>query len=126
MEGPFFGTIIVIGQLPVGGTYPEASLDSESLLPGREVNVTKSIQTTEGLRYCPSFYPGWVLVNGKEEHQTGAYHLSGTKAASVCGSAGKDAADRAHLARQVEHPRGEERASGAHLPQSLRAFAHAP
>jgi len=49
----------------------------------REVNVTKRVQTSKGLRYCPVVLsangrvkPDTVLINGKEEHHTeGAYYL---------------------------------------------------
>jgi integrase/recombinase XerD len=68
----------------------------------REVNVTKRIQTTKGLRYCPvvlsangRIKPDWVLVNGKEErHLEGAYYLEwreGRKRVRL--SVGKNAAD---------------------------------
>jgi integrase/recombinase XerD len=68
----------------------------------REVNVTKRVQTPQGLRYCPvvlsangRIKPDAVLVNGKEErHSEGAYHLEwreGTKRVRL--SVGKNAAD---------------------------------
>jgi len=48
-----------------------------------EVNVTKRVQTNNGLRYCPvvlsangRIKPDAVLVNGKQEHHPeGAYYL---------------------------------------------------
>jgi len=68
----------------------------------REVNVTKRVQTSKGLRYCPVVLaangrvkPDAVLVNGKpEKHAEGAYYLEwyeGEKRVRL--SVGKDAAD---------------------------------
>ncbi len=68
----------------------------------REVNVTKRVQTSKGLRYCPVVLsangrvkPDAVLVNGKpERHTEGAYYLEwyeGVKRVRL--SVGKDAAD---------------------------------
>src|SRR5438552_10815595 len=68
----------------------------------REVNLTKRVNTAQGLRYCPvalaangRVKPDVVLVNGKEErHPEGAYYLEwreGSKRIRL--SVGKDAAD---------------------------------
>ena len=68
----------------------------------REVNLTKRVNTAQGLRYCPvalsangRVKPDLVLVNGKEErHPEGAYYLEwreGSKRVRL--SVGKDAAD---------------------------------
>src|SRR4051812_8873179 len=68
----------------------------------REVNVTKRVQTPQGLRYCPvvlsangRIKPDAVLVTGTEErHPEGAYYLEwreGTKRIRL--SVGKDASD---------------------------------
>jgi integrase/recombinase XerD len=68
----------------------------------REVNVTKRVQTSKGLRYCPVVLsangrvkPDAVLVNGKpERHTEGAYYLEWHEGAKrVRLSVGKDAAD---------------------------------
>src|SRR5215472_7470811 len=70
----------------------------------REVNLTKRVKTSQGLRYCPvalsangRVKPDVVLVNGKEErHPEGAYYLEwreGSKRVRV--SVGKDAQDAA-------------------------------
>src|SRR5216683_5728833 len=68
----------------------------------REVNVTKRVQTAQGLRYCPvvlsangRIKPDAVLINGREErHPEGAYYLEwreGSKRIRL--SVGKNAAD---------------------------------
>jgi integrase/recombinase XerD len=68
----------------------------------RQVNLTKRILTSKGLRYCPVVLsangrvkPDWVLVNGKpERHTEGAYYIEwseGAKRARL--SVGKDASD---------------------------------
>jgi integrase/recombinase XerD len=68
----------------------------------REVNVTKRVQTSAGLRYCTvvlsangRIKPDVVLVNGKpERHGEGAYYLEWREGAKrVRLSVGKDAAD---------------------------------
>jgi len=68
----------------------------------REVNVTKRVQTAQGLRYCPvvlsangRIKPDVVLVNGKPEHHAeGAYYLEWRDGAKrIRLSVGKDAAD---------------------------------
>ena len=49
----------------------------------KEVNLTKRVQTSKGLRYCPvalspngRVKPDLVLVNGRpERHSEGAYYL---------------------------------------------------
>jgi len=69
---------------------------------GYSVNLTKRIQTANGMRYCPvaqsangRVKPDVVLVNGKEErHPEGAYYLEwreGEKRVRL--SVGKDSAD---------------------------------
>src|ERR1700720_2117427 len=71
-------------------------------MPNREVNVTKRVQTAQGLRYCPvvlsangRIKPDAVLINGREErHPEGAYYLEwreGSKRIRL--SVGKNAAD---------------------------------
>jgi len=68
----------------------------------RDVNLTKRVQTSKGLRYCPVVLaangrvrPDLVTVNGKEErHPEGAYYLewwAGSKRIRL--SVGKDASD---------------------------------
>jgi integrase/recombinase XerD len=68
----------------------------------REVNVTKRVQTSKGLRYCVvalsangRVKPDVVLVSGKpERHTEGAYYLEWHEGAKrVRLSVGKDAAD---------------------------------
>jgi integrase/recombinase XerD len=68
----------------------------------RECNVTKRVQTSKGLRYCPVVLSSngrvkqdAVLVNGKEErHPEGAYYLEWREDRKrVRLSVGKDAAD---------------------------------
>jgi integrase/recombinase XerD len=69
---------------------------------GYSVNLTKRIQTANGMRYCPvaqsangRVKPDVVLVHGKEErHPEGAYYLEWREGAKrVRLSVGKDAAD---------------------------------
>jgi integrase/recombinase XerD len=70
----------------------------------REVNVTKRVQTAQGLRYCPvvlstngRIKPDAVLINGREERRPGgAYYLEwreGSKRKRIRLSVGKNAAD---------------------------------
>ena len=68
----------------------------------REVNLTKRVRTSKGLRYCPVVLsangrvkPDAVLVNGKQEtHTEGAYYLEWSEGPKrVRLSVGKDAAD---------------------------------
>jgi integrase len=68
----------------------------------KEVNLTKRVQTSKGLRYCPAVLasngrvkPDVVLVNGApERHQEGAYYLEWREnGRRVRLSVGKDAAD---------------------------------
>jgi integrase/recombinase XerD len=70
----------------------------------RECNVTKRVQTTKGLRYCPvvlsangRIKPDLVLVKGKpERHPEGAYYLEWREnGRRVRLSVGKDAAEAA-------------------------------
>jgi integrase/recombinase XerD len=71
-------------------------------MANREVNLTKRVNTSQGLRYCPVVLsangrvkPDVVLVNSKQErHPEGAYYLEwreGSKRRRL--SVGKDAAD---------------------------------
>ena len=68
----------------------------------RQVNLTKRVQTPQGLRFCSvvlsrngRIKPDWVYINGKEErHPEGAYYIewrNGTKRVRL--SVGTDAAD---------------------------------
>jgi integrase/recombinase XerD len=68
----------------------------------RQVNLTKRIRTSAGLRYCPVVLsangrvkPDAVLVNGRpERHTEGAYYLEWSEGSKrVRLSVGKDAAD---------------------------------
>jgi integrase/recombinase XerD len=68
----------------------------------RQVNLTKRVRTSAGLRYCPVVLsangrvkPDAVLVNGKPElHPEGAYYLEWSEGSKrVRLSVGKDAAD---------------------------------
>ncbi len=68
----------------------------------RQVNLTKRVRTSEGLRYCPVVLsangrvkPDAVLVNGKpERHTEGAYYLEWSEGPKrVRLSVGKDPAD---------------------------------
>lgn len=68
----------------------------------REVNLTKRVRTSKGLRYCPVVLaangrvkPDVVLVNGKpERHEEGAYYLEWSEGSKrVRLSVGKDASD---------------------------------
>lgn len=72
------------------------------LMPNREANVTKRIQTEKGMRYCPvvlaanvRIKPDHVLVNGQpERHPEGAYYLEWREREKrVRISVGKNAAD---------------------------------
>jgi integrase len=71
-------------------------------MANREVNVTKRVQTSKGLRYCPivlsangRIKPDVVLVDGSEQrHPEGAYYLEWREGGKrVRLSVGKDAAD---------------------------------
>jgi hypothetical protein len=73
-------------------------------MANREVNLTKRVQTPQGMRYCRVLLsangrvkPDVVLVNGSEErHPEGAYYLEwreGSKRVRL--SVGKDAQDAA-------------------------------
>jgi integrase/recombinase XerD len=68
----------------------------------RQVNLTKRVRTSKGLRYCPVVLsangrvkPNAVLVNGKQEtHTEGAYYLDWSEGSKrVRLSVGKDASD---------------------------------
>ncbi|MBZ5665596.1 MAG: hypothetical protein LAO30_13420 [Acidobacteriia bacterium] len=60
----------------------------------REVNVTKRVQTSKGLRYCPvvvsangRIKPDAVMVNGKQErHTEGAYYLGRSARRTLTGT----------------------------------------
>src|SRR6266436_856677 len=77
----------------------------------RSVNLTKRVQTSKGLRYCPLVLAAngrvradLVIINGQEErHPDGAYYLEwweGTKRVRL--SVGKDAADASARRLQKE------------------------
>jgi integrase len=77
----------------------------------KEVNLTKRIQTSKGLRYCPVVLspngrvkPDLVLVNGKpEKHPEGAYYLEWReKGRRVRLSVGKDPQDAAARRQRKE------------------------
>ncbi len=68
----------------------------------KEVNLTKRVQTTKGLRYCPVVQsangrvrPDLVIINGQQErHPEGAYYLEWREnGRRVRLSVGKDPAD---------------------------------
>jgi hypothetical protein len=102
-SSPFFGTItFVILYLRVGDTYIDTTQWRIAGVPNREVNVTKRVQTAQGLRYCSVVFsangrikPDFIYVNGTSvRHPEGAYYLEwreGKKRIRL--SAGKDAAD---------------------------------
>src|SRR5258708_37100562 len=77
----------------------------------RTVNLTKRVQTSRGLRYCPVVLAAngrvradLVTINGKEErHPEGAYYLEWWEGAKrVRLSVGKDAADASARRLQKE------------------------
>lgn len=77
----------------------------------KEVNLTKRVQTSKGMRYCPvvlspngRLKPDLVLVNGKQErHPEGAYYLEWReKGKRVRLSVGKDAQDAAARRQRKE------------------------
>jgi integrase/recombinase XerD len=77
----------------------------------KEVNLTKRVQTSKGLRYCPVVLspngrvkPDLVLVNGRPEpHSEGAYYLEWReKGKRVRMSVGKDAQDAAARRQRKE------------------------
>src|ERR1700746_2562414 len=70
----------------------------------KEVNLTKRVQTSKGMRYCSVVLspngrvkPDLVLVNGKQErHPEGAYYLEWRESGRrIRLSVGKDAQDAA-------------------------------
>ncbi len=78
---------------------------------GYSVNLTKRVQTDQGLRYCPvaesangRIKPDMVLVDGKEErHNEGAYYLEWREHGKrVRLSVGKDAQDAAARRQRKE------------------------
>ena len=77
----------------------------------REVNLTKRVQTSKGMRYCPVVLspngrvkPDLVLLNGKpEKHPEGAYYLEWREHGKrVRLSVGKDAQDGAARRQRKE------------------------
>jgi integrase/recombinase XerD len=77
----------------------------------KEVNLTKRVQTSQGMRYCPvvlspngRIKPVLVFVNGKpEKHPEGAYYLEWReKGRRVRLSVGKDAQDAAARRQRKE------------------------
>jgi hypothetical protein len=58
----------------------------------KEVNLTKRIKTSNGMRYCPVVLsgngrvkPDFVIVNGQpERHPEGAYYWNGERTAGAC------------------------------------------
>ena len=77
----------------------------------REVNLTKRVQTSKGMRYCPVILgsngrirPDVVLVNGRpERHPEGSYYLEWReKGRRVRLSVGKDAQDAAARRQRKE------------------------
>lgn len=77
----------------------------------KEVNLTKRVQTPNGMRYCPvvlspngRIKPDLVLVNGQaEKHSDGAYYLEWReKGRRVRLSVGKDAQDAAARRQRKE------------------------
>jgi integrase/recombinase XerD len=77
----------------------------------REVNVTKRVRTSKGLRYCPivlsangRIKPDVVLVNGKEErHPEGAYYVEWREGARrVRLSVGKNAGEATSIRQRKE------------------------
>lgn len=76
-------------------------------MPGRDVNLTKRVQTAKGPRYCPVVLsangrvkPDYVFVDGSQErHPEGAYYIEWRENGKrIRLSVGKDAAD-AHAQR---------------------------
>src|SRR4051812_17960107 len=102
-------------------------------MPNREVNITKRVQTQQGLRYCPVVFstngrikPDAVFVSSKEErHPEGAYYLEwreGTKRVRV--SVGKNASD-ASARRQRKDAELNARNNGvAIVPDSENSDGH--
>ena len=83
----------------------------------REVNLTKRVQTPQGLRYCPVVLsangrvkPDAVLINGKHErHPEGAYYIEWhDNGKRIRLSVGKDAAD-ASATPPAERDRAKQR-----------------
>src|SRR5712692_352706 len=77
----------------------------------REVNLTKRVQTPQGMRYCPVVLsangrvkPDAVLVNGKpERHPEGAYYIEWhDNGKRIRLSVGKDAADASSMRLRKE------------------------
>jgi integrase len=88
--------------MEVGDTYTDSNFSEGAPMANREVNLTKRIQTSQGMRYCRvalsangRVKPDVVFVNGCEErHPEGAYYLEwyeGSKRVRL--SVGKNAAD---------------------------------
>src|SRR5246500_87336 len=77
----------------------------------KEVNLTKRVQTSKGMRYCPVVLspngrvkPDLVLVNSKpERHPEGAYYLEWReKGRRICLSVGQEAQDAAARRQRKE------------------------
>ena len=97
-------------------------------MANREVNLSKRVQTTQGLRFCSvvlsangRIKPDVVLVNGKEErHPEGAYYLDwrdGTKRIRL--SVGTDAQD-AHAQRLRKEAELNARNNGVQITAESR------
>src|SRR6185437_15556179 len=98
----FLGTItFVICELQGGDTYTDTT-SGRVTMANREVNLTKRINTSTGLRYCPvalspngRVKPDLVMVNNKPEHHPeGCYYIEWRENGKRKRlSVGKDAAD---------------------------------
>ena len=84
-------------------------------IQSREVNLTKRVQTSKGMRYCPvvlgsnaRIRPDVVLVNGRpERHSEGSYYLEWReKGRRVRLSVGKDTQDAAACRQGKEAGQG--------------------
>jgi integrase/recombinase XerD len=77
-------------------------IPKEAAQVNKQVNLTKRVKTSDGLRYCPTVLaangrvkPDFVLIDGKEErHTEGAYYLEWREGTTrVRRSVGRSAAD---------------------------------
>jgi integrase/recombinase XerD len=93
----------------------------------RVVKLSKRVQTSKGLRYCPVLIaangrvkPDWVKVNGNQErHPEGAYYIEwcvGAKRVRL--SAGKDAADASARRQRKEAELNAVNNGAAIVPES--------
>ena len=101
-------------KLYAGDTSRDSELNRKAPVPNtqsREVNLTKRVQTSKGMRYCPLVLsangrvkPDLVLVNGRpERHSDGAYYLEWReKGRRVRLSVGKDPQDAAARRQRKE------------------------